>query len=734
MPELQLKINERAFNKQFKQVWESDADILVLYGGGGSGKSQIIAQDELLLTLLIGGHRMVNWRKVNKTIRISQFLLLNDEIKRWGMEKLFDINKTDMTITCKVNGNQILSIGLDDREKIKSLVQPTRFWINEVSELDREDFQQLLMRLRGYSKHLKQILIDFNPIDEYHWLKDWFFTPSIQEQLKTKKFARLVQDIEVDGKIVTITSDIWHSTWRDNLFLTDADKAKYEMMKNIDPNYYNIYSLGLWGKIGNLVYPDGYTIIEKEDYPKEYDEVIYGLDFGYTNPSCLVRIGLKNVDSEKGKYLEAYLEELLYEERLTVKDLAQRMSGLGIKPTDSIYADCADPTKIDVLNLYEDENGQPMFSVFPADKDVKNGLDYVRGIKRYSCAENVNLNKEIVVYRWKADARSLPIDGEPIKYKDHCFVAGTKIASLDGYRNIEELKVGDLVLTRIGFRKIIYTHKTENQDVYYYPKLGLTSTSGHLVFTNDDFIPIHSLTLNDTFCILDKKEFAKCLSSEYRKLLKLMESNSDVIPMHQLQILGNIIGVKASYIKKASDIYTFIFGKNIISKKFPRGIIYIMKMVIPIITRLRISNARNNLNISLTISRSGIGKIKKRFLSIYKTLTISLRSGTVRQTVKSGIVNMVKKVLGEESLRLAFVSNAESLIKQNNPRNQSSATQTVKRGIDAESKGKQTVYNITVEDCPEYFANNILVHNCMDAERYALYTHHQVPEFKMAFI
>lgn len=419
MPELKLVINDRAFNKQFKSVWASKADFIVLYGGGGSGKSEIAADKVLFRTLLEDKHRMVNFRKVGKTIRISQWLLLNDKIKRYGMEKIFDSNKTDMTLTSKTNGNQILSIGMDDREKIKSLVEPTSFWLNEATEFDKEDFQQLIMRLRGYSENHKQIILDFNPIDEYHWLKDWFFPPSVQDKLNSSGFAELVQNIEVDGNVVHVTSHIWHSTWKNNKFLMESDKAKYEMMKDIDPNYYNIYAKGLWGKIGNLVYPNGYTIIEKSDYPKEYDEVIYGLDFGYTNPSCLVKIGLKKVDDEKGQHLEAYLEELLYEERLTVKDLAQRMSEFNIKPTDSIYADCADPTKIDMLNQYTDEHGSPLFSVFPADKDVKNGLDYVRGVKRFSCPENVNLNKEITVYRWKIDARGLPIDGEPIKYKDH---------------------------------------------------------------------------------------------------------------------------------------------------------------------------------------------------------------------------------------------------------------------------------------------------------------------------
>jgi hypothetical protein len=34
--------------------------------------------------------------------------------------------------------------------------------------------------------------------------------------------------------------------------------------------------------------------------------------------------------------------------------------------------------------------------------------------------------------------------------------------------------------------------------------------------------------------------------------------------------------------------------------------------------------------------------------------------------------------------------------------------------------GTARVYNLTVAGAPEFYANGVLVHNCMDAERYAI--------------
>ena len=37
--------------------------------------------------------------------------------------------------------------------------------------------------------------------------------------------------------------------------------------------------------------------------------------------------------------------------------------------------------------------------------------------------------------------------------------------------------------------------------------------------------------------------------------------------------------------------------------------------------------------------------------------------------------------------------------------------------------GRVPVFNLTVEGKPEYYAAGVLVHNCMDATRYALHTY-----------
>jgi phage terminase large subunit len=67
----------------------------------------------------------------------------------------------------------IIFRGMDDPEKIKSVQGINRIWIEEATELKKEDFNQLDLRLRG--KKEIQMTATFNPISAEHWLNTDFW-------------------------------------------------------------------------------------------------------------------------------------------------------------------------------------------------------------------------------------------------------------------------------------------------------------------------------------------------------------------------------------------------------------------------------------------------------------------------------------------------------------------------------------------------------------------------------
>ncbi len=211
-------------NPKFLPHWHTRARYLVLYGGSGSGKSVFVSQKVLLRCLEEPGHRFLCVRKVAATVKNSIFALFSDLLSQYGLTDKVKANKSDHSFTFP-NGSMILTSGLDDVEKLKSIAGISSVWVEEATELEQADFDQLDLRLRGQTVSYKQICVTFNPIDESHWLKGRFFD-------------------QPDKEVVTV-----HSTYRDNAFI-DADyKRLLEQRVRHDENLYRIYVRGEWGRL-----------------------------------------------------------------------------------------------------------------------------------------------------------------------------------------------------------------------------------------------------------------------------------------------------------------------------------------------------------------------------------------------------------------------------------------------------------------------------------------------------
>jgi phage terminase large subunit len=210
-------------NKWIQKLWENRDRYVVCKGGGGSGKSYGVIQLNVYRFISEPGHRYLVIRKVAKTMRESIFALIQEIISSYGCMPLCKVNKTDMTIEC-VNGNKFIFTGVDDVEKLKSIQGITDVIIEEASELEIGDYRQLNIRMRGYSKHPKQMFILFNPIDVNHWLKKEFFD------------AR-----KADATVI-------ETTYKDNRFLDAEAIAVLEAFRDTDPYYYSVYCLNCQGR------------------------------------------------------------------------------------------------------------------------------------------------------------------------------------------------------------------------------------------------------------------------------------------------------------------------------------------------------------------------------------------------------------------------------------------------------------------------------------------------------
>lgn len=259
-----MELDCKEINPVYKKILGTNYRYNILYGGGSSGKSYFVAQQYIPQLLSKGNMKLLVIRKVFETHRESTFSVLCDVINnsfvedelgnRVPVSNFFDINETLLRIKCS-SGSKVVFKGIKDkkdREKIKSIHNITDIWIEEASELDEDDFNQLDIRMRG--KGIKRkMFITFNPVNINHWLKKVFI------------------DHKKDDSFVLKT------TYKDNAFISKEDIKVLEDYKYTSPYYYEVYCLGNWGVLGN-------TIFDKEKISerlKKLKEPLYQGFFSY---------------------------------------------------------------------------------------------------------------------------------------------------------------------------------------------------------------------------------------------------------------------------------------------------------------------------------------------------------------------------------------------------------------------------------------------------------------------
>jgi len=382
---------------------------LLPYGGGGSGKSHEVAQKILMRiekAVMHGYHEgFLCLRKTSPDVKRSVFLLFKYYMDLWNLRGIL-INRTDLSYTWP-DGQFVSCGGLDDPEKVKSIENITSVWMEEATQFTLNDFRQLDLRLRGDISSYFQIIMSFNPMDDASWINEEFFdsekAPRVETWSDGNSF-RVMKTITIEelDKEIEMYATAIHSTWRDNKWVDDQYVAMLTALKESDPDKYSIYDQGLWTALAERIYVN-YEEISEADWPDHFDEVFYGLDFGYTNQTALIMIGI--LDGE------VFEKELLYETELKNSTRIERLQDLEIGHNDEIFADPSEPEFID--EIYD-----AGFNIKPANNAVVPGIDCVNTRRVKILTTSVNHLREKRTYSRKVDKNGKTKE-DPVKENDH---------------------------------------------------------------------------------------------------------------------------------------------------------------------------------------------------------------------------------------------------------------------------------------------------------------------------
>lgn len=615
-------------------------------------------------------------------------------------------NATDMVWTYD-NGAKLEFFSCDNASKVHGS-QRKRLFVNEANHIEFEIFRQMAVRTSSI------IFIDYNPASVC-----W-----IQKNIECKDNCILIR-----------------STYKDNPFLSAQQIQEIEDNKS-DANWWKVYGEGTEGTLDGLIYD-----FEQIDHmpPKDSDkpqaqktaeelyadslQEIQGLDFGFTNdPTARVQV----YADPKRKH--AYIRERCYRTHMQNRHIIEDLKEDNVGRRVEIFADCAEPKSIqDII-----DGG---FNVTACDKDapvksdkLKFQIQWMQGWKFFVTKDSLNLIEELRNYTWSKD-RDGNLLNQPIDKFNHCFTGDTLVMTDNGMVRIDHIVPGMQVATSDGYHKVIHLWKNGYKKIcditlkFTNFEVRMKVTPNHKIKVGKEWKKVSELKPGDRLWRLKSSMERHTTSTEVR----------DISP-------------------RAGAGCTGLYG-NTTTERFLQGIKYTIRMAIRRIMTLATLSVFHSQNILKCIVRRLLQEQHQtNQSSTLRRLDIWHPSGTGQRREESGIdctqwekesdlrnapANVVERLScphiqtrnsaqttasqnGEETTTLMMSQESASSVEKNSVpidiAKQYVVEALVLQSIVINEEKTEEVFDLLVDGQHEYFANGILVHNCLDALRYALWT------------
>jgi phage terminase large subunit len=339
----------------FENLLESKSRITQHIGGTRSGKTYAILQ----YLIVEGLKRAQTITIVRKTIPSLKRTVMKDfKDILVGLDIWKDENSNFTDRIYRLQDTIIQFISTDDADKLRGIKSDILF-IDEASEIDEESYFQLSIRTSG------KIILAYNPtVSPYHWL-------------------RQMSDCD---RFVT--------NYKDNPYLPNEMVQAIEELQTKNPKYWAIFGKGEFAANDKAIYT-----FDVVDDIEDAEFIAFGLDWGYSSdPTAVVAI-YKNGET-------LYLEEVLYEKGLVMKDLADRLNELEIDKSYEIYCDSSEPRSIEELYRM----GFNAKAVKKGPDSIRFGIGVIKNYNLKVLKTSQNLINELYAYQYSTDKHGYVTD------------------------------------------------------------------------------------------------------------------------------------------------------------------------------------------------------------------------------------------------------------------------------------------------------------------------------------
>lgn len=447
-------------------------------GGRGSGKTYQFATMTAVVAMDFSARRVKGnilcGREYMNSLADSSMEEIKTAIYNHNMGYYFDVGeKYIRTADKRVT---YLFAGLNrNLNSLKSKSNIILAWIDEAEPVSDMAWSKLIPTVRAKQS---EIWLTWNPEDE--------------GSATDKRFK--LSDVK-HGKFSTVN-------YKDNPWFPEVlEKSRLADLENLDPATYAWIWEGAYRVESDAQILHGKVAVKEFDPEKHWGGPYYGLDWGFSqDPTAAVKCWT----DDNILYIEYEAGKVGLELDDTSNYLIDRMPGI---EKYRIYADSARPESISHVK----RNGLPFIK--PVKKwpgSVEDGIAHLRSYKSIiihpRCKQTI---RESRLYSYKVDRNSGDVLPDIIDANNHfldaCIEKGQLVTTASGLVKIENIKVGDLVITRSGFRRVLHHQLTQkNAEIWELRTKNRTirGTGNHLVYcaNKKDFVRLDAMSYND--CVI----------------------------------------------------------------------------------------------------------------------------------------------------------------------------------------------------------------------------------------